>query len=298
MKKLSILKKREKAGFGFVSLWLIGLLIFFNQPVTMFLYYSFFKFTILPTGGYALERMSNVFQNYIDAWKSDAQYPVRFVSAFQQFAYKVPIIVFFSLFMALLLNQKFKGRAVMRAIFFLPIITTSGCMGLVISRGISAIDMGTVSGSSTIYDVSMLKEVLVNAGLAEKIVTTLTDIVANVADLVWDSGVQILIFMIGLLAIPESYYEAANVEGATGWEAFWKITFPVISPFILANLVYTFITACMETGNGVIDYVIRTASENMDYSFASAMLWMYFLTILLIIGVILLLCKRAGFVEK
>ena len=110
--------------------------------------------------------------------------------------------------------------------------------------------------------------------------TTLTDIVANVADLVWDSGVQILIFMIGLLAIPESYYEAANVEGATGWEAFWKITFPVISPFILANLVYTFITACM------------------DYSFASAMLWMYFLTILLIIGVILLLCKRAGFVEK
>ncbi len=299
MKKTTVSKKREFAGWMFILPWFIGLLIFFIQPVVKFFIFSFFDFEMSSSGGYNLLSLEGgIFSNYIEAWVSDSEYPIAFVDAFRTFIYEVPIIVFFSLFVAILLNQNFKGRATMRTIFFLPIILTSGALSLVISRGVGAIAMGTDTGSSTIFDVSLLTELLMNSGIPQKIVDTVTGIIASVADLIWDSGVQILIFIIGLLSIPDTYYEVARVEGATGWEAFWKITFPVIGPFIFANTVYTFITACMSVENGVINYVLMVATENFDYSFASAMMWMYFVAMLAIIALIFLIFRKMIFSSK
>ncbi len=299
MKSTTMSKKRSVAGLMFVLPWLIGLLIFFIQPVVKFLVFSFFDFQMSGSGGYDLLPLENGFLgNYIDAWISDSEYPVAFVNSFKNFLYKVPIIVFFSLFVAILLNQDFKGRAAMRTIFFLPIILTSGALSLVITRGVGAIAMGTDTGSSTIFDVSLLTELLINSGISQKIVSFITGIIASVADLIWDSGVQILIFLIGLLSIPETYYEVAKVEGATGWESFWKITFPVIGPFIFANTVYTFIMACMGIKNKVIDYVLTVATENFDYSFASAMMWMYFIAMLVVIALIFAMFRKMLFNSK
>lgn len=284
--------KREMAGWMFVLPWLIGLLVFFIQPIVLFFTFSFFDFEIA-SGGYVLKPLSDgVFTNYLFAWVNDANYPQAFAGAFKTFAYEVPIIVFFSLYMSILLSQDFKGRGIMRTIFFLPIVVTSGAMVIVIARGVSQVNMGTGDGAGTIYDVSMLTELLINSGFPERLVDGLTVVIARVADLVWKSSVQILIFLISLLAIPESYYEAARVEGATGWEVFWKITFPVISPFIFANTVYTLITSCMSVESGVISYVLNLAAQSYDYSVASAMMWMYFSVILLIIALIFLLFRN------
>ncbi len=286
MSKLSMKKKQALAGWMFVLPWLIGLILFFIQPVVNFLIYSFYDFT-MGQGGYTLEPIDSPFKHYIDAWTADVNYPIRFVGAFEHFLYAVPIIVVFSLFCAILLNQDFKGRGFMRAIFFLPVITTSGVFGLITTRGMSlaGVEAAATSTDASMFDVTLLTDFLIESGIPATLVETLSGAVSNVAGLIWNSGVQILIFLIGLLAIPESYYEAAKVEGATGWETFWKITFPVVSPFILANLVYTFITECMSTSNGVILYVSDLAG-GFHYSEASAMMWMYFLAMLVIVAAV------------
>ncbi len=285
MSKLNMKQKQSLAGWAFVTPWVIGLIFFFIQPVTNFLIYSFNTFK-MGQGGYTLEPLDNPFKHYIDAWTSDVNYAPRFVGAFEHFLYAVPIIVVFSLFCAILLNQDFKGRGFMRAIFFLPVITTSGVFGLITTRGMSmaGVESANTTEAAT-FDVTLLTDFLIESGIPASIVEALSGAVSNVAGLIWNSGVQILIFLIGLLSIPESYYEAAKVEGATGWETFWKITFPVVSPFILANFVYTFITECMSTSNGVILYVSQL-SGGFHYSEASAMMWMYFLTMVVIVAAI------------
>lgn len=279
-------KKHVIAGWLFVTPWLIGLIFFFIQPAVNFLIYSFHDFT-MGQGGYTLEPLESPFYNYVYSWTKDVNYPIRFWGAFGHFAYAVPVIVVFSLFCAILLNQDFKGRSFMRAVFFLPVIVTSGVFGLITSRGMSmaGVESSVNTTDAAMFDVTLLTSFLIESGIPQKIVDALSSAVSNVAGLIWNSGVQILIFLIGLLAIPESYYEAAKVEGATGWETFWKITFPVVSPFILANLIYTFITECMSTSNGVILYVSDLAGAH-NYSLASAMMWMYFLFMLVIVAIV------------
>lgn len=292
MKKLGMRGKHVLAGWMFVTPWLLGFLFFFLQPVGNFLYYSFFTYEMQP-GGYVLHPLENPFYHYDFAWNEDVKYKPAFVSAFEHFAYAVPVIVVFSLFCALLLNQDFKGRSVMRAIFFLPVIVTTGVFGLITTRGmaIAGVEASASTVTENIFDVSLLTSFLIESGIPAALVDFLSQAVSSVASLIWNSGVQILIFLIGLLSIPESYYEAARVEGATGWEAFWKITFPVVSPFILANLIYTFITECMSTSNGVMIYVSERVSA-YQFSQASAMLWMYFGFMLLIIAVVFLLGSK------
>ncbi len=293
MKKLSMRGRQAFAGWMFILPWVIGLVYFFLQPVITFLSFSFFEFSMGRGGGYELSPLEGgPFAHYIYAWTSDVNYPPKFTGAFEFFIYAVPIIVVFSLFIAILLNQEFKGRGLVRAIFFLPVIVTTGVFGTTMASGMGSIDMGTTSGASNIFDVTLLTSFLLNSGIPQAVVEPLTGMVSNVASLIWKSGIQILIFLIGLLSIPESYYEAAKVEGATGWEIFWKITFPVISPFILANLVYTFITECMSSTNGVINYCLAIAQEGFDYAFASAMMWMYFIVILLIVAAIFLIGSK------
>lgn len=291
MSKLNMKQKQSLAGWAFVTPWVIGLIFFFIQPVTNFLIYSFYTFK-MGQGGYTLEPLDNPFKHYIDAWTSDVNYAPSFVGAFKHFLYAVPIIVVFSLFCAILLNQDFKGRGFMRAVFFLPVITTSGVFGLITTRGMSmaGVESANTTEAAT-FDVTLLTDFLIESGIPASIVEALSGAVSNVAGLIWNSGVQILIFLIGLLSIPESYYEAAKVEGATGWETFWKITFPVVSPFILANFVYTFITECMSTSNGVILYVSQL-SGSFRYSEASAMMWMYFLTMVVIVAMIFVIGSK------
>jgi ABC-type sugar transport system permease subunit len=215
------------------------------------------------------------------------------VSGLKQLLLDVPAIIIFSLFMAILLNQKMAGRGFFRAILFVPVILSTGIMAAVdamdtnMSGAEQGIDDGSgrEGGANDIISVLDVQQLFANMKVGTELVGYVVSIVNNVYQYINYSGVQMLIFLAGLQSISPSIYEASQIEGATGWEAFWKITFPVVSPFILANLIYTFITECMSTTNGVILYVSERAGS-YQFSQASAMLWMYFGVMVVIIGLI------------
>jgi ABC-type sugar transport system permease subunit len=296
MKQLKIKQKRSLAGWLFILPWFFGLLIFFIQPMVSFVVYSFTNFRFADNGGYVLEALSDgKLANYVKALSADAKYPILIFESFKNLLYQTPIIVFFSLFVAIILNQKFKGRLVMRTVFFLPIIISSGVISTVIKQDLNTIAMTSASESYNLFNVSGLVKLLLESGFPDQIVTVLTTMIANVGDLVWKSSIQILIFIAALLSIPQSYYEAAQVEGATGWETFWKITLPIVSPFVLANTVYTIIDSFTTNGNGVIDYITEYSVKDMNYSYAAAMSWIYFLLILVVLTAVMMASRRMVF---
>ena len=293
--KSRLRRKRDAMGWMFILPWFIGLLFFFIQPMVSFFRYSFvdFEFT---DGGYALKPLEDgLFSHYIHAFTGDAEFPQLVMESLRDLLYQVPVVVFFSLFVAVILNQKFHGRMALRVIFFLPIIITSGVIAEIIKGDMSAIATLPASGASNIFDVSALNQFLLDSGLPQNLTDMLGRVIANVADLVWSSGVQILIFMAALLAIPPSHYEVAQVEGASGWEAFWKITFPMVSPFVLANLVYTIIDSFTNYGNQTMSYISSYFTKDFKYSYAAALSWIYFLLVLVLLGMVFLLCRRMVF---
>ncbi len=290
--KSKLMRRREAVGWIFILPWFIGFVLLFVQPMVNFFIYSFTDFAF-EGDGYVLKPLENgIWSQYIHALTGDAEFPRLIVEAFEQLLYQVPVIVFFSLFVATILNQKFRGRMIMRTIFFLPIIVTAGVVSEIIQSDMSSIVTLPSAGASNIFDVTMLTEFLLESGFPEGIVEVLTGMIANVADLVWKSGIQILIFMAALLSIPPSFYEVAQVEGASGWETFWKITFPTVSPFVLATIVYTIIDSFTSYDNQAMRYIRDYFMKDMNYSYAAAMAWLYFLLVLVVLGIVLLLCRR------
>lgn len=287
--------RQESAGWLFILPWFIGAVIFFAQPLFSFLIYSFTNFVFTDTG-YTLEANANgLFAQYWNAFANDAYYPQKILETFRDLLYQVPVIVFFSLFAAILLSKKFRGRTLMRAIFFLPIIVMSGTLSEILHSHMDSIAMLPAAGASNLFDVTMLTSFLLNAGLPEGIVTFLAGLIADVADLVWMSGVQILIFLSALLAVPTSYYEVAQVEGATAWETFWKVTFPIVSPFVLATLIYTIVDSFTNSSNQAMQYIMERFTGDMDYSYAAALSWIYFVIVMMLLGLTFLLCRRFVF---
>ena len=291
MKINELSRKRNRTGWLFILPWLIGLLLFFVKPIISFLIYSFTDFHFVE-GGYELGVLENgLFANYSDMFFKDSNFPVKLVSAFGELLYKTPIIVFFSLFVATILNQPFKGRTLMRTIFFLPIIIMSGVVMEIMQRNMTSIST-LESTEGALFSVAALTEILQETGLPTVLTDTLTTIVSEVGSLIWDSGIQILIFLSALLSIPAAYFEAAQMEGASGWEIFWKITFPMVSPFILANAVYTIVDSYANYGNEVMLYIQSYFTKDMNISYAAAMTWVYLLMVMIVLAMVFLICKR------
>lgn len=298
MKQGKLKSRREAVGWIFILPWFIGLLVFFIQPLLNMLRYSVSDFQLVD-GGYVLNQLeSGFFGQYNLALTGDAEYPQLLVSSVTDMLYQVPIIVFFCLFTAVLLNRKFHGRLIIRTIFFLPIIITSGVLAEIIRQNVNEIPTMASSGGANVFDVTLLSQQLLESGMPSGIVEALTSVVANVADLVWKSGIQILVFLAALLSIPSVYYEVAQVEGASGWETFWKVTFPIVSPFVVIVLVYTIVDGLTSYSNQVMRYITTHFNQNLNYSYASAMSVLYFAIILVILAVIFLLCRRMIFGSK
>lgn len=292
MKGSKLTRRRDSVGWLFILPWFIGLVLFFIQPIVRFFQYSFTEFKFVESG-YKLDTLEGgIFSHYVQALTGDAEFPRLIFETFKNLIYQVPVIVFFSLFSAMLLNQNFRGRTVMRTVFFLPIIITSGIIADIIKGDMTSISVMQSSGSANIFDVSILTGYLQESGLPDGIVNTLTQLVANVADLVWQSSVQILIFLAALLAIPPSFYEVACVEGATAWETFWRITFPTVFPFVLANTVYTIIDNFTSYSNESMRYIRNYFMKDMKYSYSAAMSFIYFLLVLVTLGIVFLLFRR------
>jgi len=207
----------------------------------------------------------------------------------------VPAVIIFSLFVALILNQEFKARGFVRAVFFLPVILSSGIMiGLetnntLLSSMAEIIKRGNLMKSSI---TGVLEDILVVEGAASDFMGYIFDIVNQIYDIAMASGIQIIIFLSALQTIPPSMFEAAKIEGATSWECFWKITFPMVSPLILVNVVYSVVDYFIRTDNRVMEKIRVTMMQRMEYGFSTAMAWVYFLAVIVIIGIAMALISR------
>jgi ABC-type sugar transport system permease subunit len=210
-------------------------------------------------------------------------------------AINVPAIIVFSFFAALLLNQEFKGRAFVRGVFFLPVILSSGViLGVEYDNPIMAQmrDVIEMEGATGVSITDTIKEVLNVSGVGNRVFKVVFDIIDGIYDVVLASGIQIIIFLSGLQTISKSMYEAASIEGCTSWESLWKITFPMISPLLLVNLVYTIVDFCMRTDNQVIDKISNEMVVKLNYGFASAMSWVYFLVVMLYVAITSLIISK------
>ncbi len=296
--KLAGLQKRKAiSGYLFIAPFIIGFLVFMVKPFFQSLWMSFCTVT-LGSGEFTSTPIG--LDNYKNAFTVDPEYSRLLVEEMgRMMAYTIAIIVF-SFFMALILNQKFRGRALVRAVFFLPVILSSGViLGLESNNQLMAQLAQTIEDTtSNISITGALEDVLRTTGVGVRAFDTLFEIIDHIYDVALASGIQIIIFLSGLQTISSSMYEAADIEGCTKWESLWKITFPMISSLFLVNWIYTVIDFSMRSDNEVIKKIQKVMIDNLDYGFASAMSWIYFLLILVFIGITsLFISKRVYYYD-
>ncbi len=290
-------KRRNIAGWLFILPFAIGFLCFFIEPMLLSLYYSFCS--IHPHRGGGLDVVFDGLSNYKSALIGDSTFLKNLLNSLKQMATDTPVVLIFSLFIAVVLNQKFHGRFLARAIFFLPVVVTSGVV-IGIIRG-DALSQSLSQGSaisSSVLQFTGIEQVLDGMNLPNSIISAFTGIVSNVFDMLWKCGVQILLFLAALQGVSESLYEAAKIEGATGWESFWKITFPMVSPIILINVVYTIVDSFADFNNTLIKGIYSMAYSQGRYGYAMSQAWIFQIVVILVLVVVFYVSKKLIFYQN
>lgn len=292
--KVLIMKKKNKyaglqkrkaiAGYLFIMPFIIGFLVFMLRPFVDSLYMSFCDVKLGPG---RFDRVFNGLANYVKSFTVDLEFNRLLVEEISKMFFNSLAIMVFSFFAALILNQKFRGRAFVRAVFFLPVILSSGVILGIESTNtlLDSVQTAIEANASSTSITGAIEKILVTSGVAAGAFEKVFEIVDGIYDVVIASGIQIIIFLSGLQTIPRSMYEAAFIEGCTKWESLWKITFPMISPLFLVNWIYTIVDFSMKSDNAVIEKISEEMIVNLDYGFASSMSWAYFLIVIVIIGV-------------
>ncbi len=294
-KKTRNLRRRNAiAGYLFISPFIIGFLVFLVKPMIESFRMSLSKVIIAASqkegaNGFIMERITTWKEsNYYRAFFYDPDYKNRLVDSLKNMAIQVPAIIVFSFFIALLLNQEFKGRGFVRAIFFLPVILSSGVIvGLEYNNTLMSGMKDLIAESGDGFSITAsLETILRTTGIGGKILDPVFRIIDGVYDVAIASGIQIIIFISGLQTVSTSMYEAAKIEGCTAWESFWKITFPLVSSMILVNLVYTTVDFLMRTDNQVMDLITLKVNPQMEYGLSAAMAWSYFAIVAAVLGIL------------
>ncbi len=275
MKKLSFQKQKAVAGRLFVYPCFIAYIIFFIYPLLNSLYISLSSFS-LKNDGYELSFLG--LANYENILTQNAYFLDLLIKSLANLVANTPIIILFSLFVASILNQNFVGRGFFRSVFFLPVVVTSGAFVFALKVNLGGQQIAEAANSSismlSSFDIRiLLQSINIPTGVL-KFIMYLMD---NMYLIIWKSGVQIILFLSGLQAIPMSLYESANVDGCTGWEAFWKITMPMIRPTILVAVVYTIVDSLMDYDNTLLTFINEVTFKNAQYSLGTAMSWIYFI---------------------
>lgn len=288
-------------GYMFILPFILGFLWFFLRPIIQ----SFiFSFSTIQIGGNGYTTSWTGWDNYLYIFLKDATFVPVLLETIGKTALEFPLILIISFFSATLLNQKFKGRAFARSIFFLPVIITSGILLRFESNSLALLSKsiadgqqfgGNEIGNFFSYNLYFF---LRNTKLDINFIDYILDAISEIYSIITLSGVQILIFLSALQTIPPSLKEAAHIDGATGWEFFWKITFPMVSPFILVNLVYTIIDNFTIPTNKIIILINNTMFEDANFAVSSAMGWSYFIVIILLMGLITALLSRGVYYEN
>ncbi|MHB8130265.1 MAG: carbohydrate ABC transporter permease [Mobilitalea sp.] len=289
--KMTLKQKRAIVGLLFILPWFIGFVVYYVRSLILTAQFSLSSIEIAETGGYSTTFIG--LDNYKYALFEHANFNQILVNSLSDILIDVPFVIFFSLFIAILLNTKFKGRAMVRAIFFLPILLGSGAVLETlqlatenIQGGASAIvaEMAPTGGVNVDYFLS----IFMSLGLPDRFVEYIIGLVGRIYDIVRASSVQIIIFIASLQSVPSSLYEVSKIEGATTYETFWKVTFPMVSPLILTNVVYTIVDSFVNSD--VVDIAYQAAFTSYDYGLSAAMSMLSTLivcAILVVVGAII-----------
>lgn len=292
--KLSVADRYNLKGWFFVIPFCLGLLFFYIEPIVQSIVFSFSDVSVT-TEGY--KTAFSGLSNFHYALKEDDAYFTTVFTDILNLIWKTPVIIVLSLFLAMLINQKFKGRTFVRAVFFLPVIFSGGIVLSIIQSDLvveSALNSTSLVGSGLVSQSTALSDILIQAGFGRSIVSFVTMISDAFFSLIWSSGIQMLIFLSGLQGISGSLYEAASVEGASAWESFCKITVPLLKPVLMLNIVYTIVDSYSDVESGVMGMITTNISSN-KFGIGSAMAWFYFLLVailLLLVFVVFTLTER------
>lgn len=287
-KSRGIEELKSRYGLMFVLPWIIGLVMFFFYPLIQSFIYSFSDVVVSP-GGVDIKLVG--LKHYIEILKVDQNYTTELTTSLTDIVYSLPIILILSLVLAMMLNQKFRGRVFFRALYFLPVIIATGqVMKLVFETtddsltemGVSG---GMASGMITVEDLTGMLD------MSTEIATFITTTINDIFNLIWSCGIQIVLYLSGLQSIPATLYEASRVEGATKWEEFWFITFPMLSRITLLVGVFTMVELFIDERGPLVERVYGSMLTG-QYDKPSAMIWLYFVIVSAIMGVVIFLFNR------
>ena len=271
-RELTLKQRQMLFGYLFIAPWLIGFLVFFASNLVEAIIYSVSKITINENGGFSLTYIG--LDNYKYAFMQHASFNRTLAESIGNSLLDVVLIIPFSLLMAIFLNKRFKGRGLIRAIFFLPVIMASPAITAAIDSTLQAV-MGGVASSTgdfqqtTGFNITSMVYMFVDLGVPDVLIDYLVGAVGRVYEIVRSSGVQILIFLAALQSISPALYEVAKIEGATTYESFWKVTFPMVSPLIVTNVVYTIVDLYAQTE--VVELASTVAFTEQNFGLSSVM---------------------------
>jgi ABC-type sugar transport system permease subunit len=295
---LSLSGKRAITGYIFIMPFIIGFIGFIAVGIYTTARMSLSDISV-GGAGLGMSMVWNEFAGYIQAFTVHPDFNEVLTSSVISMLIDLPLIIFFSLFMAMFLNQKFRGRTFVRAIFFLPVILGAPAIAnaIVTARammmgGVSPAspDLMEAAGVGVTIDVQYYLYMLGDIAIPPTVIGYIVDAVARINSIIISSGVQIIIFLAALQSIPATIYEAAKIEGCSSYEMFWKITLPMVSPLIITNVVYTIIDSFQYSPVVTLSY--DTIFSDYNYGLGSVFSLISSLFVLLILLIIMLILRR------
>ena len=287
-KHLSLRAQHAKWAWVFLAPWLIGIAVFFVWPMAQSVIYSVSRLTITAEG-FQLDWVG--MDNYSYLFTKDTFFLPNLTQALGEVIPSVLMITAFSLFIAVILKEKFIGRSAARTVFFFPVMIASGVIITILKEQVM---MSVSTGDDTaayLFQAPDLVKTFASFGLPDFVLTSITDIVNGFFDLTWKSGVQMLLLLSAINNIPQSFYEAAVLDGAGAWVKFWKITFPAITPSLLVVIIYTVIDSFLDYDNLVMS-MIRDYYQNNNYTYSATIGVIYFVCILAFVGLVSLVMRK------
>ncbi|MBQ8550589.1 MAG: sugar ABC transporter permease [Clostridia bacterium] len=287
--------KKSLYGRMFVLPWEIGIILFFLVPIGQSIWYSFTEVWLDPIEG--ITTYFTGLENFKYILNEDPKFVDNLTTSLTNFTYSLPIIVIVSFIFAVVLNQKFKGRVLFRSLYFLPVIIATGVVMEFLTQSVGGnqnpiIQLSTDASNAYVSGGIDFEGVLNSLNFPAEITELMAKYINMIFNLLWDCGVQIVLFIAGLQTIPEQLYEVSKVEGATSWEEFWYITLPMVSNTLLLVIIYTIIDLLTKTTDPVMTQAYNLMNMNQNYYHSSAMMWMFFAIVGVITAAVLFLYNR------
>ena len=291
LKTMSFESQEKVGGYVLVLPWLIGFALFFAVPLLMTIYWSFNDVKTIAGGleisWIGLKNFKDLFQTQMLGTKTFMEV---LTNSIGEMIINVPVIFIFSLIVAVVLNTKFKGHQFFKVIFFIPVIYNTTVISLALEGSFGSTMDSTMTGFNTM--LTGIQSFLLNVGIGQGLIEFLIAAVDRIFTIVTQSGIQILIFIAALQAIPKHLSEAAKIEGATAYDCFCKITVPMVSKMFLPVLIYSIVDGF--ASSELINLMTKDSTgAKISYGMASTIAIIYFIVNLIIIGIIYLFLRKA-----